>query len=226
MADIAVKIESGEAVSLPRATTVAVALEALLSGKQRKKTLAAYVNGALADLDTELSSDAVIVPIQKDSNEALEILRHSTSHIMAQAVGTCLVPMSKSPSARPSKTDFITIFCARPRSALKISKNRKAHGRNRRGRPALLAQDIDRLEAIEMFKAHWAKNTKSNCSRKSKTTGLDLPAGRLPRSLPRTAPPDTSWVKDFKLLRVAGAYWRGDENKRCAAAHLRHRLFR
>ena len=79
-------MEDGEQVSVPSPTTVADALASLVSGKQRKKTIAVYANGKAVDLDTELDSDTVIVPIIKDSDEGLEILRHSTAHIMAQAV--------------------------------------------------------------------------------------------------------------------------------------------
>ena len=85
MAEIAITIHDQEA-RLPDRTTVAEALAAILSGKQRKQAIAAYANGTAVDLDTPLREDTVIEPIKKDSPEGLEILRHSTAHIMAQAV--------------------------------------------------------------------------------------------------------------------------------------------
>ena len=85
MAEIAIKIDDQEE-RFPEAVTVAEALKSLMSGKQRKQTIAVYANNKAVDLHSKLAEDTVIVPIKKDSPEGLEILRHSTSHIMAQAV--------------------------------------------------------------------------------------------------------------------------------------------
>ena len=213
MADIAVKIESGEAVSLPRATTVAVALEALLSGKQRKKTLAAYVNGALADLDTELSSDAVIVPIQKDSNEALEILRHSTSHIMAQAVRDLFGTDVKIAIGPAIENGFYYDFLREtPFSPEDFEQIEKRMAEIAEAALPFSHRDIDRLEAIEMFKAQGEKYKVELLEEIEDDTVSIYQQGDFLDLCRGPHIPDTSWVKDFKLLRVAGAYWRGDEN--------------
>ncbi len=213
MADIAVKIESGEAVSLPRATTVAAALEALLSGKQRKKTLAAYVNGALADLDTELSSDAVIVPIQKDSNEALEILRHSTSHIMAQAVRDLFGTDVKIAIGPAIENGFYYDFLREtPFSPEDFEQIEKRMAEIADAALPFSHRDIDRLEAIEMFKAQGEKYKVELLEEIEDDTVSIYQQGDFLDLCRGPHIPDTSWVKDFKLLRVAGAYWRGDEN--------------
>ncbi|MGA7276642.1 MAG: threonine--tRNA ligase [Desulfocapsaceae bacterium] len=213
MADIAVKIESGEAVSVPRATTVAAALEALLSGKQRKKTLAAYVNGALADLDTELSSDAVIVPIQKDSNEALEILRHSTSHIMAQAVRDLFGTEVKIAIGPAIENGFYYDFLREtPFSPEDFEQIEKRMAEIADASLPFSHRDIDRLEAIEMFKAQGEKYKVELLEEIEDDTVSIYQQGDFLDLCRGPHIPDTSWVKDFKLLRVAGAYWRGDEN--------------
>ena len=213
MADIAVKIESGEAVSLPRATTVAAALQALLSGKQRKKTLAAYVNGALADLDTELSSDAVIVPIQKDSNEALEILRHSTSHIMAQAVRDLFGTDVKIAIGPAIENGFYYDFLREtPFSPEDFEQIEKRMAEIADAALPFSHRDIDRLEAIEMFKAQGEKYKVELLEEIEDDTVSIYQQGDFLDLCRGPHIPDTSWVKDFKLLRVAGAYWRGDEN--------------
>ncbi len=213
MTDIAVKIESGEAVSLPRATTVAAALEALLSGKQRKKTLAAYVNGALADLDTELSSDAVIVPIQKDSNEALEILRHSTSHIMAQAVRDLFGTDVKIAIGPAIENGFYYDFLREtPFSPEDFEQIEKRMAEIADAALPFSHRDIDRLDAIEMFKAQGEKYKVELLEEIEDDTVSIYQQGDFLDLCRGPHIPDTSWVKDFKLLRVAGAYWRGDEN--------------
>lgn len=86
MTDIQVTLQGGETIQLPVSTSVQEAFSRLLSNKQRKLTLAAIVDGKSVDLSTPLLHDAIIAPIQVDSDAGLEILRHSTAHVMAQAV--------------------------------------------------------------------------------------------------------------------------------------------
>ncbi|MBT8334519.1 MAG: threonine--tRNA ligase, partial [Deltaproteobacteria bacterium] len=85
MVTIAVKLQAGEPLSVPQATSVKEAFEQLLSGKQRRKTIAAYANDIVVDLGTKLTGDTTLVPVQTDSDKGLEILRHSTAHVMAHA---------------------------------------------------------------------------------------------------------------------------------------------
>ena len=58
----------------------------LKSLKMEKKPLFASVNGRVVSLDTPLSEDAELELIGKDSEEALDVLRHSASHLLAHAV--------------------------------------------------------------------------------------------------------------------------------------------
>jgi len=64
------------------------AMEALkhLKSKGLQRTVAVRVNGDLCDLSSPIASQAELEPIYLDSEEGLEILRHSTSHVMAMAV--------------------------------------------------------------------------------------------------------------------------------------------
>lgn len=61
-------------------------LKELVSGKQRKQTVAVKGNGVLLDLSTPIENDLTLEPILVQSEEGVEILRHSTAHIMALAV--------------------------------------------------------------------------------------------------------------------------------------------
>ena len=65
---------------------VADALKALVSGKKRKETIAVRSNGRLLELTAPLTEDTVLEPVPVSSEAGLEILRHSTAHIMALAV--------------------------------------------------------------------------------------------------------------------------------------------
>jgi threonyl-tRNA synthetase len=59
-----------------------------LDGAAGRDVIAARVNGKLIDLGRTLSEDATVEPVMADSPEGVEIIRHSTAHLMAQAVQT------------------------------------------------------------------------------------------------------------------------------------------
>ena len=213
MAEISVKLEEGEAQSVPAASTVSEALEKLLSGKQRKQTLAAYANGTMVDLSSELSEDTVLTPIKKDSETGLEILRHSTAHIMAQAVRDLFgsdVKIAIGPAIENgfyydflreepfSPEDFDQI----EQRMLEISSAAQPFSR----------KQMSRQEAIELFKEQGEKYKVELLEELEDETVSIYQQGDFVDMCRGPHIPDTSWSKDFKLLRVAGAYWRGDEN--------------
>ena len=84
--DIVVTLQDGEAVTVPAPITVREALERLLSNKQRKRAIAAKADGIAVDLSRPLTGNTTLQPIFIETEEGLDILRHSTAHVMAQAV--------------------------------------------------------------------------------------------------------------------------------------------
>ena len=86
MAEIQVSVQDGESKAFPQGTTFAEALKELVSGKQRKQTMAVHSDGRLLDLSTPLMLDTVFEPVFLQSEAGEEILRHSTAHLMALAV--------------------------------------------------------------------------------------------------------------------------------------------
>ena len=86
MTDITVSIPEGESKTLPAGISAQDALKELVSNKQRKQAVAVMCNGEPFDLTAPLTADAVLEPITMKSDEGLHILRHSSAHIMAQAV--------------------------------------------------------------------------------------------------------------------------------------------
>jgi len=212
MAEIAIQIDDQEKRVVPPITVNEV-LSDLLSGKQRKQTIAAYANDKAVDLNTVLSEDTVIVPIKKDSPEGLEILRHSTAHIMAQAVRELFgedVKIAIGPAIENGfYYDFLreTPFSPEDFEAIE-NKMAEIAGQSL----PFSHRNIDRQEAIDMFKEQGEKYKvelleeieDEEVSIYQQGGFIDLCRG------PHI--PNTSWVRDFKLLRVAGAYWRGDEH--------------
>ena len=86
MTDITVSIAGGESKTFSAPVSVQDALKELVSNKQRKQAVAVLSNGEPVDLPASLSTDAVLEPVTMQSEEGLHILRHSSAHIMAQAV--------------------------------------------------------------------------------------------------------------------------------------------
>ena len=90
MSEINVQVIEGEQKQFDGDATVADAIGGLLSNKQRKQTVAAGVGDSLVDLSVRLDSLGLetveLRPIVISSDEGLDILRHSTAHLMAKAV--------------------------------------------------------------------------------------------------------------------------------------------
>ncbi len=81
---VRVTLSDGSSVEVPKGATVADALEAWK--KSKNGWVAARLNGRLLDLTSPIEDGGTLEPLSPESPEGLEILRHSTSHIMAQAV--------------------------------------------------------------------------------------------------------------------------------------------
>lgn len=212
MAEIAITLDDQQE-RLPRAITVAEALKSVMSGKQRKQTIAVYVNDKAIDLDAELDEDCVIVPIKKDSPEGLEILRHSTSHIMAQAVRELFgddVKIAIGPAIENGfYYDFLRDTPFSPEDFEKIEQKMAEIA----GQALPFShKTISRQEAIEMFRDQGEKYKVELLEEIEDDTVSIYQQGSFVDLCRGPHIPNTSWVKDFKLLRVAGAYWRGDEN--------------
>lgn len=173
--------------------------------------MAALVDGKPVDLKTVLESDAVVEPILADSEEGLHILRHSASHLMAQAV-LHLYPGTKVAIGPSIKDGFYYDF----ELPVSISEEDLAGIEAEMCKLAKAALPVERLEiprkqlletyekAGEVYKAELVSDIPDEkVSVYRQGDFEDMCRG------PHV--PDTSFLKHTKLLSVAGAYWRGDE---------------
>src|SRR5438128_2171983 len=69
-----------------RTVPAGVRVREVLDGKGSRDIVAARVNGTLVDLSRPIEGDATVEPVAADSPAGLDVLRHSTAHLMAQAV--------------------------------------------------------------------------------------------------------------------------------------------
>ncbi len=181
--------------------------------EKAKDIVAAKVNGEVKDLAYRIQGGEEIVSIPIDSEEGISILRHSTSHIMAQAVKELFdgVKVAIGPSIKDGfYYDFDTPHTFSEDDLEKIEK--KMQEIVEKDLP-FERMEVSKEEAIRIF-SEMGEDYKveilneindSKVSLYRQGSFLDLCRG------PHV--PSTSYVRAFKLLSVSGAYWRGDERK-------------
>lgn len=179
-----------------------------------KSALAIKVNGELRDLSCSLEDNAKIEIITpKSGSEAREIIRHDAAHIMAEAVKE-LFPETQVTIGPAIENGFYYDF-ARPNPfALEDLERieKKMHEIVRRDE-ALIREVWKRDEAVKFFqsigekyKAEIIASIPSNEDITLYRQGKFIDLCRGPHA------PSTSHIKHFKLMKLAGAYWRGDSN--------------
>lgn len=178
--------------------------------------VAARINGDLLDLSRTVDGDASLEIIDVGSREGLSILRHSISHVMAQAVQETFenVKVSIGPSIEDGfyyDFDYANTFS--PEDLAKIEAKMKDIVS--RDLP-FIREEVSREKAVAVFSAK-GESYKVELIQ-------DLPADVKTVSLYTQGDyvdlcrgphiPSTGMIKAFKLMSVAGAYWRGDEKNR------------
>ncbi len=213
MAEITVKIAQGEELQVEAGLPLQEILARLLSNKQRKQVVGAHIGTELFDLTTPVTKDALITPITRDSKEGLEILRHSTAHIMAKAVRDLYgknVKIAIGPSIENGfYYDFLRddTFSTDDFEAIENRMAEIVKERHSFIRKELSFEEAKALftEQDEPYKIELIEGLEGETITIYQLDDfIDLCRG------PHL--PNTSFVQAFKLLRVAGAYWRGDEN--------------
>jgi len=178
--------------------------------------VAARINGELLDLSRTVDSDASLEIIDIGSREGLSILRHSISHVMAQAVQDSFenVKVSIGPSIEDGfyyDFDYSNTFT--PEDLAKIEDRMKD----------IIAKDlpfireeVTREKAVEIFSAKgesYKVELINDLPSDVKTVSL-YSQGEYVDLCRGPHIPSTGMIKAFKLTSVAGAYWRGDEKNR------------
>ncbi|MBX3236172.1 MAG: threonine--tRNA ligase [Nitrospiraceae bacterium] len=174
--------------------------------------LAATVDGRAADLSRPLLQDATIAPLTFSSSEGREVYRHSSTHIMAQAVKEVFPTAQMTIGPALEDSFFYDFAFERPFTPEDLEKiEARARDIIKRNLP-VTRRELSKQEAIEFFQS------------RGEQYKVELIQG-LPDNEPITAYsqgdfvdlcrgphlPATGFIGAFKLLTTAGAYWRGDE---------------
>ena len=209
MENIQVTLPGGESMEVRRG----VRIDELMSPTDGKKkdVVAAKVDGHLVDLSRALENNCAVEWISVDSPEGLDVLRHSTAHLMAQAVQS-LFPGTQVTIGPTIENGFYYDFKRTEAfSQEELEKIEKRMAELAQAKLTITREEVARGEAIEMFRKMGEDYKveiiqgipEDTVSLYRQGDWVDLCRG------PHV--PSTNAVRAFKLTGVAGAYWRGNE---------------
>lgn len=190
-------------------------IAASISPGLRKKSLAGKVNGTLFDLKRPITEDASIEIITEDSAEALEILRHSTAHLMAQAVkriyGKENVKLGVGPVIEGGF--YYDIDVDQPISTDDLPAIEKEMKKIINANIEVVRKEVTRDEALAFFKDDEYKVELIGAIPADEKVTI-YEQGDFADLCRGVHVPSTGKIKEFKLLSVAGAYWRGNSDNK------------
>ncbi|OIU70808.1 threonine--tRNA ligase [Rossellomorea aquimaris] len=211
---IKITFPDGNVKEFPKGTSTED-IAASISPGLKKKAIAGRINDHLIDLRTGIMEDGKIEIIMPDSEEALEILRHSTAHLMAQAIKR-LYPETKLGIGPVIEGGFYYDIDSEhtftPEDLPLIEKEmKKLTGENLE----VIRKEVSRDEAKKIYEEVGdeyklelleAIPEGEQVSIYEQGEFFDLCRG--------VHIPSTNKIKEFKLLSIAGAYWRGNSDNK------------
>lgn len=194
-------------------TTLAQVAESI-GPKLAKASLAAEVNGSLVDMTTPLEEGAEVRFLTFDDEDGVDIFRHSSSHVMAQAVKR-LYPNVKLAIGPPIQDGFYyDIDVPESINEEDLKRIEKEMDRIVDQKIPFTREVLTREKAIELFE-QLGEGYKVELIREIEEDTVSVyRQGDFVDMCRGPHVPDTGYVKSFKLLHTAGAYWRGDENNK------------
>ena len=223
MSEINVQLKEGAAQSLPAPVTVAEALKRL-DRDAAKQALAARVNGREVDLAFTLSGQEngepiQIEPVLPQTLEGLDVLRHSTAHLLAAAV-LDLFPETQL-GIGPALLDdprygfFYDVITPRPLTDADLPVIEKRMRDIAKRNLAYRRGEISKADALGLFRE---RNEPLKCELIDEKAGEVVSVYYIDGSPfidfclgPHV--PNTNKLRAFKLLSLAGAYWKGDAER-------------
>lgn len=214
MADVKIILPDGSAKEYAAGTTLGEAVKQL-SNSLAKKVLAANVDGELTDLREELVDGSKVEFLTFEDDGGKHTLRHTASHVMAQAVKRLWPEAKLAIGPAIDKGFYYDIDMEHTLTPEDLTKIEKEMSRIVKENLPITKSVMPRQEAIEFFKSKnedykveliedLPEDAVISCYTQGDFT--DLCAG------PHVA--STGKVKAFKLQSIAGAYWRGDEKNK------------
>ena len=208
---VQVKLPDGSVRPFEKPVTVAEVAQSIGPGLANA-ALAGRVNGKLVDTSHRVDSDAEVAIVTDKDRDGLEVIRHSTAHLLAHAVKE-LFPDAQVTIGPVIEDGFYYDFSYQaPVHARGSRRHREAHGGDREARSQGRAPGDAARCGGEASSRTWASTTRRRSSpRFPRTRTISLYRQDNFVDLCRGPHvPSTGKLKVFKLMKVAGAYWRGD----------------
>lgn len=190
-------------------------LAASISKKLAKEAIAAKINDKLVDLNHGLKNDDKVEIITADSEDGIEIIRHSTAHVMAQAVKRIYgnVKLAIGPTIKNGFYYDFDLDISLTQDDLKKIEDEMNKIINEDLK--FKRDDVSREEALKIMseKGEYYKVELINALDESEKISL-YEQGDFTDLCRGPHIPSTKFIKAFKLTSVAGAYWRGSEKNK------------
>lgn len=190
---------------------------ASISSGLRKNAAAGKLDGIVVDLSTPLHEGALVEIVTLDSPEGLEVMRHSTAHLLAQAVKRLYGNKEVHLGVGPVIEDgfYYDMDLEHPLNPEDLQKIEKEMERIVNENLPIVRKEVSREEAINIFnevgdpyKLELIRDLPEDSVITIYEQGEFFDLCRGPHV------PSTSKIKVFKLMNVAGAYWRGDSKNK------------
>jgi len=220
MSEINVKIGENQR-SIPAPATVADAIKAF-DRDALKRSLAAKVNGKEVDLNKQLNGNGEVIliePITADTREGLEVIRHSTAHLLAAAV-LDLFPGTKL-GVGPALLDdprygfFYDIIAPRQLTDADLPVIEKKMKALAKQNLAYRREDVEKARILDIFKKRDEPLKCELIDEKVQNSASIYYIDNSPFIDFCLGPhvPHTGKLQAFKLLALSGAYWKGDAER-------------
>ncbi|KKK38316.1 threonyl-tRNA synthase [Mesobacillus campisalis] len=190
-------------------------IAASISPGLKKKAIAGKVNGEMYDLRRPIEGDAAIEIVTQGSEEALEVLRHSTAHLMAQAIKRLYKDVKLGVGPVIEGGFYYDIDMEQSLSPEDLPAIEKEMAKIVNENLEIVRKEVSRDEAVQLYKEIGdeyklelieAIPAEEDVTIYEQGEFFDLCRG--------VHVPSTGKIKEFKLLSIAGAYWRGNSDNK------------
>ncbi|MEJ1993788.1 MAG: threonine--tRNA ligase [Limibacillus sp.] len=210
--EVTITLPDGSQRSYPRPVTGGTVAESIGPGLA-KAALAVKVDGQLRDLSREIEDDAALeIVTKKQTEDALDLLRHDAAHVMAEAVQE-LYPGTQVTFGPATEDGFYYDFAREePFTTEDLEKIEERMHEIVERNETIEREVWDREEAIEYFKKIGEKYKAEHIATLPQDEVITVyrQGDWLDLCLGPHLPSTGKLGHGFKLLRVSGAYWRGD----------------
>jgi threonyl-tRNA synthetase len=211
---VKISFPDGAVKEFPRGTTTED-IAASISPGLKKKAIAGKWNGQMYDLRRPILEDGSIEIVAPDSNDALEVLRHSTAHLMAQAIRRLYPKVNLGVGPVIEGGFYYDMDLEESLTPEDLPKIEKEMAKIVNENIEIVRKEVSRADAVQLFKEAGdpyklelieAIPDEETVTIYEQGDFFDLCRG--------IHVPSTGKIKEFKLLSIAGAYWRGDSNNK------------